>query len=171
MVSYTILFLSSARATSFVFQNLHFFHDYVPILYRYDSVHTAKGHLGDVRSLFAIDLFNAILQCVVLIVLGLMLYRQIRGRRPDRLDLKKNLLFVALLLFMAVPSLDVFFGLPDDTLFSGVFMAAATVPVFNALLYFIIYARFWESYYEDAWLGRRTAPPIENSIRQTDSER
>ncbi len=171
MFSYTVLFLSSERAASFVFQKLHFFYDYIPILYRYDIVHTSRGHLGDVRSLFAIDLFNAILQFVVLIVLGLILYRKTRGMRPNHLSLKLNVVFFSTLLFCGLtPLLTVFFGLEDVGLTSGVFSAMLTVPVFNGLLYFVIYARFWERYAEK-WLGRQRVAPVDDAIRQTDSER
>jgi hypothetical protein len=149
MVVYTTVFLSNEAAANFIYRNLYFFENYIPILSRYSALYAERGLTNDFGVVFSIHLFNVLLQGVALTVLAIVLCRNIRGKRPDRFGLKKKVLWFVLLLFLAMPSVGLVYGLDivHPGLFSNAYVDCLTVPVFNLLIYFFLYARFWESYY------------------------
>jgi hypothetical protein len=160
MFTYTVTFFSSPYISNVVFEKLHFFNYYIPALYRYSSVMFAKlERTNEFHAEFSMRLFDVILQSVVLVIVGIFVYCRIQCRRPDPLSLRKNILFLLLLLFLATPSIDVFVGISDldnPGFFSNIYIRCLTVPGSNSFLCFIVYARFWESHFRRAILKERS---------------
>ncbi len=118
------------------------------------------GRAGDFKPFFSIYVFYLLLQILVFGLLTVILYRNIRGVVGESLDWRKYFAFALLLTFFALPSLDLIFGLSDinnpgvagngllyGDYFSAVYVYCITVPVFNLLIYCVIYARYLEGHF------------------------
>ena len=145
----TVVFVSNEAVANFIYRNLNFFENYIPILFRYRVLYAERGSTNEFGTFFSIHLFSVFLQGVVLTLLAIFLFRLVRGRRPDCFGLKKNILWFLFLLILALPSVDLIYGIDiaQSGFFSSAYLDCLIVPVFNLLFYFIVYARFWESYY------------------------
>jgi hypothetical protein len=141
---------SSDQAAAYVFMSLHGVTDYIPILYRSSRALSENGHTDTFQTMFSVHLFQLALQLPIAPVFLVLLYQGIRGRTPDRLPISKNLLFLVLFAIALLPTVLLIFGpydISDPSLFSNVFFSCLTVPCFNMLFYFLVYARFWESHF------------------------
>jgi hypothetical protein len=149
MAAGTTLLLVSNHAATFVYENLNFAGSYVPALYRYSA---NFRHAGDFYSHFSIRLFHCAVQLLALGTLAIILLRSIKGRHPESLGLRMEVAYVALALFIAVPSFELFFN-PSDLVFPffsetfNKFARCLVIPAGNLFLFLLIHARFWEVNY------------------------
>lgn len=152
----TALLLYEAAAI-FARESLSFLQDYVPMFARYGAIFSAKGRAADFLPFVSVYLFYLSLQGVVVIGLILCLvgsYVSTPNSRPQRFGFWKNIVFLMMFLFFAIPMADLFFGISNienpglfengllyGNYFTAVYMDCLILPMFNAFLYLLLLAR------------------------------
>jgi hypothetical protein len=163
MLAGSLVFLFSKSTSILIREKFFVLENYVPMLRRYGAIFVQEGRDADFTPFFSIYSFFVLLQITVLFLLGIILYRNVRGRRIDRFGFRRNVIFALLILFASLPTLDLIFGLSDierpgffengmlyGNYFTAVFVYCLLVPIFNLFIFFLMYGRFWESYFANA---------------------
>lgn len=151
----TALLLMSSSIPRWVFEKSNIVGNYIPALYRYSS---AFGHTSDFYRYFSIHLFYGALQVFFIGILAVLLLKSVKGKRPEPLGVRNELWFFAVLLMFLSPSIELFWG-PYDVAHPSWVEASDFILLFglsgaNFMLFFLVYARFWEGQF-DRLLSRR----------------
>jgi len=110
MTALSLLLYVVAALSYAVYDSLGGLENVLPVFWRYKDFLSANGNANNFPTVFSISLMNIVVHVLFLILICRLLFNRINFRSAERISLKRNLLFVALLALTAVFLVELFVG-------------------------------------------------------------